>query len=169
MYLGLGSNLGDRFGILQAAIRDLSALRGFVLLRTAGWYTTAAMGKDSGEPFINTAVAGLFDGPATELLKHCQAIEKQYGRTRPYAWAPRTLDIDLLWWEGIALDTAELTLPHPRLRERAFAVVPLLEIAPHLVDTVTGDPLSNALTPQLLRQGIEPYVPLAEPRGVVRV
>lgn len=159
MYLGLGSNLGDRHATLLAAMNDLDALPEFVLLRQASWYSTAAMGEAAGEAFINTVVAGHYSGTPEKLLTACQAIEQAHGRTRPYHWAPRTLDIDILWWEGIPWNTPELTIPHPGLSERAFALVPLLEIAPHLADSATGASLSNWLSFQMLNQGIETWAP----------
>lgn len=169
MYLGLGSNLGQRAGFVEAALRDLRALKGFVLLRRAGMYRTAPLGEHAGDEFVNTAVAGWFDGTPTELLKRCQEIEAAHGRTRPYPWAPRTLDIDVLWWEGQVITSPALTVPHPRLRERAFALLPLLDLAPHLVWPETGQALSTALSPALLKQGIEVFVTGELPVEAVRV
>jgi 2-amino-4-hydroxy-6-hydroxymethyldihydropteridine diphosphokinase len=169
VYLGLGSNLGDRAGFLQAAVRDLRSLPGFVLLRQAGLYSTAAVGESAGGEFVNTVVAGSYTGSPNELLDHCLEIEQKHGRERPYPWAPRTLDIDLLWWEGVTLESPRLTLPHPRLHERAFALVPLLELAPHLCLPRTGTPLSAALTPHVLSQGIEPFNHRPTLPGVARV
>jgi 2-amino-4-hydroxy-6-hydroxymethyldihydropteridine diphosphokinase len=168
-YLGLGSNLGDRFEHLQRAIRQLGADPRFTHLRTAGVYTSTALGARAGDEFLNTAVAGLWDGAPEELLDLCQAVELAHGRTRPYPWAPRTLDIDILWWEGVQLDTPRLRVPHPRLRERAFALVPLLEIAPHLVLPQTGEPLSSTLSPRLLAQGIGTCADRLAPAGAARV
>jgi 2-amino-4-hydroxy-6-hydroxymethyldihydropteridine diphosphokinase len=155
VYLGLGSNLGDRFAYLQAAARALAADRRFTLLRTSSVYASRAVGENAGGEFLNSAVAGLWDGTPDELLEMCQAIELEQGRVRPYPQAPRTLDIDILWWEGLELNTPHLRVPHEHLRERAFALVPLLEIAAHLQDPGTGAPLSASLTTNLLEQGIE--------------
>ncbi len=169
VYLGLGSNLGDRAGFLEAAVRDLRALPGFMLLRRAGLYSTDALGESAGDEFVNTVVSGTYTGSPFELLDHCLAIEQKHGRERPYPWAPRTLDIDLLWWEGVTLESPKLTLPHPRLHERAFALVPLLELAPHLCDSRFGTPLQAAFTPHVLSQGIEPFVQQHTAAGVARV
>lgn len=169
VYLGLGSNLGERVAFLEAGIRDLALLSGFVLLHRASLYATSAIGELAGEEFVNTVVSGTYSGSPYELLDACLGIEKMHGRERPYVWAPRTLDIDLLWWEGVTMVTPRLTLPHPRLRDRAFALVPLLELAPDLCDPDDGTPLATALTGELLNQGIERYAQDRKPAGVARV
>lgn len=155
VYLGLGSNLGDRGGWIESAVSDLRALPKFTLLRRAEMYSSRALGKRAGGEFLNTALAGLWEGTPKELLEACQSLEQAHGRMRPFADAPRTLDIDLLWWEGVEMSTTDLTLPHPRLSERAFALVPLLEIAPELIERRGGLRLSASLSPALLQQGIE--------------
>ena len=169
VYLGLGSNLGDRERFLEAGIRDLRALPGFVLLKRASFYSTKALGESAGEEFVNTVVSATYSGSPYELLDACLEIEKKHGRERPYVWAPRTLDIDLLWWEGVTIESPRLSVPHPRLRERAFALVPLLELAPRLYDSTDGAPLSASLTGGLLGQGIAPFARHLQPAGSARV
>jgi 2-amino-4-hydroxy-6-hydroxymethyldihydropteridine diphosphokinase len=113
-------------------------------------------------------VAGWWRGTPDELLLSCQSIETRLGRTRPFVNAPRTIDIDLLFWEGRAVHSPQLSVPHPRLAERAFALFPLLELAPELTSPQGGRPLAADLTGALLTQGIlaVPGDGDAEPTGV---
>lgn len=131
-YIALGANLGDARATVRAALAALDGLPRTRLLRASGLYRTAPW-EASGPDFIN-AVAAVETGlDAHELLRALQALELQAGRERPYRNAPRTLDLDLLLHGDAIIDTPELIVPHPRLRERAFVLVPLAEIAPALV------------------------------------
>ncbi len=131
-YVALGANLGDARATVRDAIAALDRLPQTRLLRASGLYRTAPW-EASGPDFIN-AVAAVETGlDAHELLRALQALELQAGRERPYRNAPRTLDLDLLLYGDAVIDTPELIVPHPRLRERAFVLVPLAEIAPALV------------------------------------
>lgn len=131
-YIALGANLGDARATVRDALLALDRLPQTRLLRASGLYRTAPW-EASGPDFIN-AVAAVETGlDAHELLRALQALELQAGRERPYRNAPRTLDLDLLLYGDAVIDAPELTVPHPRLRERAFVLVPLAEIAPALV------------------------------------
>ena len=131
-YIALGANLGDARATVRDALLALDRLPQTRLLRASGLYRTAPW-EASGPDFIN-AVAAVETGlDAHELLRVLQALELQAGRERPYRNAPRTLDLDLLLYGDAVIDAPELTVPHPRLRERAFVLVPLAEIAPALV------------------------------------
>lgn len=131
-YIALGANLGDARATVRDALLALDRLPQTRLLRASGLYRTAPW-EASGPDFIN-AVAAVETGlDAHELLRVLQALELQAGRERPYRNAPRTLDLDLLLYGNAVIDAPELTVPHPRLRERAFVLVPLAEIAPALV------------------------------------
>ena len=131
-HVALGANLGDARATVSAAIAALDQLPQTRLLHASGLYRSAPW-EASGPDFIN-AVAAIETGlDAPELLRALQALELQAGRERPYRNAPRTLDLDLLLYGDARLDTPELTLPHPRLRERAFVLLPLAEISPALV------------------------------------
>ena len=138
--MGLGSNLGDRRAQLASAFAALAALPGTTLEARSSLWASAPLGAGgvpaqsaaAGGEYLN-AVARLRTTLAPLALLHAlQAIEAAAGRERPYPNAPRGLDLDLLLYGDVALSGAELTLPHPRLHERAFVVVPLLEIAPDL-------------------------------------
>ena len=131
-FIGLGANLGDRAREIESAGAEIAALATTTLIARSALYASAPLDAPGGEylnavAHVRTALAPL------ELLRALQAIESRQGRVRPFAGAPRTLDLDLLLYGDIVLASDELTLPHPRLHERAFVLVPLAEIAPALV------------------------------------
>lgn len=128
-YLGLGANLGDAQATLHAAIDALRALPNGRVVGLSSFYRSAPI-EASGPDYLNAVVALTTTLPPLALLHAVQAIEQAHGRERPYHNAPRTLDIDLLLYGDVQINTTELTLPHPRLTERAFVLYPLLEIAP---------------------------------------
>lgn len=130
-YVGLGANLGDGAATLRAVLAEIAALPGVLACRASPFYRSAPV-QASGPDFIN-AVAELDTTLAPlELLDALQALENRHGRERPYKNAPRTLDLDLLLYDGQRMDTPRLTLPHPRLHERAFVLYPLRDLAPEL-------------------------------------
>lgn len=131
-YLGLGSNLGDRAKFLSDAIRLLRTLAGVRVTATSPIYNTTPVGV-VGQPNYLNLVAGIeTDLPPASLLAACQGIENALGRTRDVRWGPRTLDIDILCYGDLVSAEPVLTLPHPRLAERAFVLVPLATLAPEL-------------------------------------
>ncbi|WP_315122521.1 2-amino-4-hydroxy-6-hydroxymethyldihydropteridine diphosphokinase [Comamonas antarctica] len=131
-WIGLGANLGDRGAALARAVRALAALPATRHVRVSGLYASAPI--DAGGPDYLNAVAELSTRLAPlALLDALQAIEQAAGRERPYRNAPRTLDLDLLAHGEQQLDTQRLTLPHPRIGERAFVLLPLAELAPNRV------------------------------------
>ena len=131
VYIALGSNLGDRAAYLQAALDRLRAT--VQVTAVSPVYETAPVGYAAQGPFLNAVVAGTTTSTPGELLQTLQAIERAAGRVRSFPNAPRTLDLDLLGYGTIVLDTPDLTGPHPRLHERAFVLAPLADIAPELV------------------------------------
>ena len=140
-WIGLGANLGDTAAALRVAFAALSALPRTRLLARSSGYRSAPI--DGGGPDYLNAVAQIATGlDAHELLAHLLAIERQHGRERPFRNAPRTLDLDLLLYADEVIDSAELTVPHPRLQQRAFVLLPLAELAPTLavpgLGTVSG-------------------------------
>ena len=131
-FIGLGANLGDRARQIDLASVDIAALPSTVLVARSALYASAPLDAPGGE-YLN-AVAQVRSALAPlDLLHALQAIERRHGRVRPFAGAPRTLDLDLLLYGDLAVASDELTLPHPRLHERAFVLVPLAEIAPERV------------------------------------
>ncbi len=134
--VGLGSNLGDRLATMRAALRELAAVAR--VEATSRVYATAPVGPPQPE-YLNAAALVTWDGTARELLEALLAIEKKLGRTRGEKWGPRTIDLDVLWIEGTAVDEPGLVVPHPHLKERAFALAPMLEVAPDARDPATGE------------------------------
>lgn len=126
--IGIGANLGDAVAQVRATIAELGALRETRLVAASSLYRTAPVGYAEQADFIN-AVAMLDTALAPhELLQALHALEQQHGRERSFRNAPRTLDLDLLLYDDLTLDDEVLTLPHPRMHERAFVLAPLVEI-----------------------------------------
>lgn len=131
-YIGLGANLGDaQEGVVQA-IAAIANTPGLVLTAQSSLYRTAPI-DSSGPDYINAVVQVSTELTAPEVLSALQALENQAGRERPYLNAPRTLDLDLLLYGQAKIQSDRLTVPHPRLEQRAFVLLPLAEIAAELV------------------------------------
>lgn len=129
-YVGIGANLGDPHARVRLAFDELDAIPGTRVTARSSLYRTAPIGADGQPDYVN-AVACIDTALApAALLVALRSIEDRHGRDRPYRNAPRTLDLDLLLYERERIFTDELTVPHPRMHERAFVLVPLLEIAP---------------------------------------
>lgn len=133
VYIGLGANLGARGETMRAALRALAALPSADVDRVSAFYETPPWGKTDQPPFLNAAARIAFDGTPHALLAELQRIENALGRVRNEHWGARTIDLDLLHMEGVVCTDEALTLPYPYLTERAFALVPLAEIAPDLI------------------------------------
>jgi 2-amino-4-hydroxy-6-hydroxymethyldihydropteridine diphosphokinase len=129
--LSLGSNLGDRAGTIEAALKLLGNPPGIALLSRSRLYRTAPWGDENQEDFLNACALVETDLPPHDLLAICLDIEKRLGRDRAKSrrWGPREIDIDLLYYDDVHLAEPELSLPHPHMFERAFVLVPLSEIA----------------------------------------
>jgi 2-amino-4-hydroxy-6-hydroxymethyldihydropteridine diphosphokinase len=127
--LGLGGNLGDPVATIGIALRRLEAA-GVRIARRSRWYRTAAWGLTEQPAFVNLCVAAETDLPPRALLDLVQAIETALGRERNVRWGPRPIDIDILTYGDEHIHEPDLTIPHPCLTERAFVLVPLLDIAP---------------------------------------
>lgn len=131
-FIALGANLGEAVQTIHQAIRDIAALPQTVLLKSSSLYRTAPV-DSSGPDYINAVVEISTSLGALALLHALQAIEHRAGRLRPYRNAPRTLDLDILLYGDEIISNDELTVPHPRMAQRAFVLVPLVEIAPQVV------------------------------------
>lgn len=124
--LGLGSNLGDRRRLLAEAVDSLSGV-----VAVSPLYETAPVGGPSGQgPFLNLVVEIDSDLSARELLGVCQRLEAAAERVRTERWGPRTLDVDILWIDGVTVDEPDLEVPHPRMWSRRFVMAPLVDVAP---------------------------------------
>lgn len=132
-YVALGSNLGDPARTIDEAIEALAGLRGSILAAFSSLYRTAPVGLRNQPDFINAVVALDTLLAPGELLDALFALEEKFGRRRSVRNAPRTLDLDLLLHSDTVADTPALTLPHPRMHERAFVLAPLLEVAPGVI------------------------------------
>jgi 2-amino-4-hydroxy-6-hydroxymethyldihydropteridine diphosphokinase len=131
-YLCLGSNLGDRLGNIRSAIEGLR-LSGVEVLSMSSIYETLPVGVPTPqENYYNLVAEVRWDRSPEELLQAVTVVEDSLGRQRPYKNAPRTMDIDILLLEGVEMETPGLSVPHPRMEERAFVICPLAEIAPHI-------------------------------------
>lgn len=127
-YIALGANLGDREDTLLKAISLLQQHPGITVLRCSGMYETDPVGYMDQPNFVNMAVALRTTLSPDELLRFMLETERKLGRERTIRWGPRTVDLDLLWADGQIIDTPLLVLPHPRMLERAFVLVPLADI-----------------------------------------
>ncbi|MGQ9497431.1 MAG: 2-amino-4-hydroxy-6-hydroxymethyldihydropteridine diphosphokinase [Desulfotomaculales bacterium] len=132
-YVGLGSNLGDRRFFVREALRLISEVPGIKVKRVAPLYRTAPVGLTEQEWFFNTVAEIETPLSPHALLAALLAVEARLGRVRTRRWGPRTIDLDLLLYGDLHLHTPDLTVPHPRLTERAFAVVPLADLAPEMI------------------------------------
>jgi 2-amino-4-hydroxy-6-hydroxymethyldihydropteridine diphosphokinase len=145
--IALGSNVGDRRAHLDFAVSRLRTLLDD--LRVSRYYETTPVGvpaNDDPQPlFLNAAAVGETRLTARQLLGALLAIERERGRERPYANAPRTLDLDLVLFGDAVIEEPDLVVPHPRFRERSFVLEPLAEIASDLVDPVTGLKMNELL------------------------
>lgn len=133
-YIALGSNLGDRLGQMRQALERLQEDGAVSVLQSSSVYQNRAVGMgDEADDFLNAVAEVSTTLEPLELLERCLAVEQQLGRTRSgEGWAPRTIDLDLLFYEESVIESPRLTLPHPRIEERDFVAVPLAGLAPEL-------------------------------------
>ena len=128
--LALGSNLGDRLATLQRAVDLLGAEPRIAPTRCSRVWETDPVGGPPQPDFLNAVVRAEVDLEPLDLLAACQRVETALGRVREVRWGPRTIDIDILLFDARAIDDPDLVVPHPRMRERAFVLMPLLDIDP---------------------------------------
>lgn len=128
--LGLGANLGDKLATLQRAV-DLLAADGVRTVASSRVWETAPVGGPKGQPnYVNAVVRAETDRSPEEVLAVARRVEDELLRVRVVRWGPRTLDVDVLLYDDLIRDDPELTIPHPRMTERAFVILPLLELDP---------------------------------------
>jgi 2-amino-4-hydroxy-6-hydroxymethyldihydropteridine diphosphokinase len=134
--VGFGANLGERLTTMRAASGALARVAR--VEKTSQVYATAPVGGPAQPEYLNAAAIVSYAGAPEALLDALLAIERALGRVRGERNGPRAIDLDILWIDGLAVDTPSLVVPHPRLHERAFAVVPLLDLVPDARDPRTG-------------------------------
>ncbi|HZG55776.1 2-amino-4-hydroxy-6-hydroxymethyldihydropteridine diphosphokinase [Paenibacillus sp.] len=127
-YLGLGSNIGARESSLAEAVRRLNALEGVRVTDASPLYETDPVGYTDQPPFLNMVCRIVTAYSPEALLEATLGIERELGRTRDVRWGPRTIDIDILLYGDATIETPDLTVPHPRLAERSFVLVPLMDV-----------------------------------------
>jgi 2-amino-4-hydroxy-6-hydroxymethyldihydropteridine diphosphokinase len=150
-HIGIGSNLGDAVDNVQRALARLAAIPDTCLIEQSSLYHTAPVDA-SGDDYVN-AVAHIETRLApAELLQALQSIEQEFGRERPYQNAPRTLDLDLLLYGSQILSTESLTVPHPRMTQRAFVLIPLLQLDPLIA--IPGQGPAHQFVPAVAEQAI---------------
>lgn len=160
-YLGLGTNLGDRLGNLGRAVEGLAAQPGVRVVRSSRVYETDPLGGPSQPEYLNAVVEVETDLTPLELLEACRRVEADLGRVRVERWGPRTIDVDVLTYGDETIDQPDLVVPHPRMHERAFVLVPLAELD-------TDPPLPGGRRLATLRLGpqavlgVRPFAPPLE-------
>jgi len=154
-FVGLGGNLGAPVATLREAIREFDGLPGTRLARTSSLYTSRAWGVEDQPDFVNAVVLLDTQLDARELLDALLQLERSHGRDRDMEtrWGPRTLDLDLLLHGDAVIDEPGLHIPHPHLHERAFVLLPLVEIAPETM--VPGRGMARELLATIAVQGVE--------------
>lgn len=143
-YISLGSNIGNKLENLQKAIFKIGEIKNTVVIAVSSFYKTAPVGYTDQDWFLNAVAKVECDMSPQELLHNLLSIESQLGRVRTIRWGPRVIDLDLLLYDKFVINEQDLTLPHPRISERAFVMVPMLEITPEL-ELPTGVKLSRLL------------------------
>ena len=139
--VGFGANLGEANAAVLKAMVDVGGLASTQFLKASSLYASAPIDA-TGPEFINAVALYNTDLQPLDLLDALQRLENEAGRERPYFHAPRTLDLDMIWYGDLTLSSPRLTLPHPRWQQRAFVLVPLAEICPELVKTEWLDQVS---------------------------
>lgn len=150
-YIGIGANLGDAQDTVRQAIARLDRIPATQLQLASSLYSSAPI-DSSGDDYVNAVAAVTTSLSASDLLLALQDIEQAFGRERPYRNAPRTLDLDLLLYADQQIATEQLSVPHPRMTERAFVLLPLLEIAPEI--DIPGQGLAQTFVSGVAQQAI---------------
>ncbi len=159
-FLGLGSNVGDSRALLATAVAGLEGTAGVRVVGLSRLYRTAPVDLEDQPDFLNLVVEMSTSLGPFELLDEAERLEREAGRERTVRWGPRTLDVDVLWYDGILIDEERLQVPHPRMEERRFVLEPLAELAPQLV-LPSGRSVLEALA-DTLEQAVEVLDPPKE-------
>lgn len=158
-YIALGSNLGDRAKNLRTALAMLSQADMIIIDAVSAVYETVPVGGPEQGPYLNACAAIITELPPTKLLLALLDIEEQMGRVREVRWGPRIIDLDLLLYEKVMMYTSLLVLPHPRVGERDFVLIPLADIAPDLIIPGFNPPVSSILANRPENKEVKLYLP----------
>ena len=153
VYLGLGSNLGDRKTNLEKALQLLG--QRLTIRQVSSLYQTEPVGNKEQPMFFNAVCRAETDLGPLQLLSLIKGIEAALGRVPSFAGGPRSIDVDILLYGDLSMETADLTIPHPRMAERAFVLIPLLELTPELVHPVSGESVKDLVVAVQGQQGVE--------------
>lgn len=156
-YISLGSNMGDKVDSLKQAVALLNAHEEIKVTAVSSVYDTDPVGYEDQDLFMNIAVAVETTLSPVQLLDFCQSIEEELKRVRIIRWGPRTMDLDIVLFDDQVMDTERLIIPHPRMHERGFVLVPLAEITMDLVHPVLNKSI-EALLPTVDHQGVRKHL-----------
>jgi len=154
-YIGIGSNVGDKTYQCKRAISEILKIDRHKLLAESSLFKTKPIGYTSQEWFVNGVIKIETEMEPLELLQMLKTIELQLGRKRTFRWGPRSIDLDILFFDNEEVRTKELQIPHPRLHERQFVLIPLVEIDRHLVHPTLKKTVGNLLEELEEDQGVE--------------
>jgi dihydroneopterin aldolase/2-amino-4-hydroxy-6-hydroxymethyldihydropteridine diphosphokinase len=144
-YIGIGSNQGDTFSNCTVAINRICAFKKNRLLKQSSYYRTEPWGYRDQDDFINLVIKVQTSCTPPELLDFLQSVETELQRVRTKPWGPRTIDLDILFYNNEAFTSPRLTIPHPHIGDRGFVLLPLEEIDPYLVHPVYGKTVTQLL------------------------
>ena len=153
VYLGIGSNLGDRKANLEKALQLLGER--LQIEQVSSIYETEPVGHAEQPMFFNAVCCAETELGPLQLLSLVKGIEATLGRVPSFASGPRSIDVDILFYNDLCMETADLTIPHPKIKERAFVLIPLFEVAPQLVHPVSGESIKDLVAAVGGRDGVE--------------
>ena len=142
-FIGIGSNQGDKYGNCVLAIEDICACEKNLLHEQSSFYLTEPWGYREQDDFINVVIKVETSFSPLDLLSFLQGVERKLGKKKDFNWGPRTIDLDILSYNNQMLELPQLTIPHPLLHQRGFVLIPLKEIAPHLIHPVFNQTISQ--------------------------
>lgn len=145
LFIGLGSNQGNKIENCEQAIEEILKIDSHQLVSRSSWYMTQPWGKDNQDWFINGVIQIKTCLDPYEILKRCKEIEFRLGRKPNVSWGPRPIDIDILFYNNLMIETSELKIPHPHIHQRNFVLIPMAEISPQFIHPVLKKAIAHLL------------------------